>query len=98
MLDLEFPGDAIYVNNGGIRGFFVINTGSGILAWEATDPNHTPNECSTMVEVGGIEAQCQCEDANIYNLFTGQSSGEVLDFAMLPYRVDTSGGTITVSN
>lgn len=96
-LDLEFPGNAIYTNNGGIRGVFVINTGSGLLAWEASDPNHVPNECSTMV-INGLNAICQCEDAHSYNLFTGQSDGEVLEYTMLAYRATNNGGTITVSN
>lgn len=96
-LDLEIPANAIYTNNGGIRGVIVINTGSGLLAWEASDPNHAPNECSTMI-IDGLSAQCQCEDAHSYNLFTGQAEGEVLQYTMLSYRVTNNGGIITVSN
>ncbi|WP_299683230.1 hypothetical protein [uncultured Dokdonia sp.] len=96
-LDLQIPNNAVYVPNGGVRGVFVINTGSDLRAWEATDPNHSPNECSTMV-INGIEVICQCDDAHTYNLFTGQASGEVLDFAMVPYRVEQSGDVIIVSN
>lgn len=100
MIDLEIPGNAIYTPTGGIRGLYVINTGSGILAWEASDPNHAPNECSQMVlpSDGAIDVVCQCEDAHSYNLFTGQANNEVLEFAMLNYRVNDNGGTITVSN
>ncbi len=97
VLDLEIPSNPIYVANGGLRGFFVINTGSGILAWEATDPNHTPNDCSTMV-IDGINVVCQCEDAHSYNLFTGQANGEALEYTMLPYQVSISGSNITVFN
>lgn len=99
-IDLEIPGNSIYVPNGGIRGFFVINTGSGILAWEASDPNHVPNDCSQMIlpTGGAIEVVCQCEDAHTYNLFTGQSTNETLEFTMLNYRVNDGGGNITVSN
>lgn len=96
-LDLEIPANPIYTSNGGIRGVIVINTGSGLLAWEASDPNRAPNECSTMV-IDGLSAQSQCEDGNRYNLFTGQSEGEVLQYAMLSYRVTNNGGIITVSN
>ena len=96
-LDLEFPANAIFTSNGGIRGVFVINTGSGLRAWEASDPNHAPNQCSTM-QINGISVSCQCDDANTYNLFTGQSSGEALPFTMLPYRVSNDGGIIRVSN
>jgi nitrite reductase/ring-hydroxylating ferredoxin subunit len=96
-LDLQIPSNPVYVPNGGVRGVFVINTGSGLRAWEATDPNHSPNECSTMV-INGINVVCQCEDAHTYNLFTGQASGETLDFTMIPYRVEQSGDVIVVSN
>lgn len=99
-IDLEIPGTAIYVANGGIRGFFVINTGSGILAWEASDPNHAPNDCSQMVlpTEGAIDVICQCDDAHSYNLFTGQANNETLEFTMLNYRVTDNGGSIIVSN
>ncbi|TVZ52820.1 hypothetical protein [Dokdonia sp. Hel_I_53] len=96
VLDLEIPSSPIYVANGGIRGFFVINTGSGIIAWEASDPNHAPNDCSQMT-IDGINVVCACEEHN-YNLFTGQSNGEVLQYTLLPYRVSISGSTITVFN
>lgn len=98
VLDLEIAGNSIYVANGGLKGFFVINTGSGILAWEASDPNHIPNDCSQMLP-DGINVVCQCED-NTYNLFTGQaqSNDTNLEFTMQPYRVNVSGSTITVSN
>ena len=97
-IDLEIPGNSIYTPIGGIRGVFVINTGSGLRAWEASDPNHSPNECSTMIIIDGISVQCQCEDEHRYNLFTGQAEGEVLEFTMLSYRVNNEGGNIRVSN
>ncbi|WP_035335373.1 hypothetical protein [Dokdonia sp. PRO95] len=97
VLDLEIPSNPIYVQNGGIRGLFVINTGSSIVAWEASDPNHAPNDCSLMV-IDGINVKCQCDDDNSYNLFTGQSNNEVLEYTMLNYRVNASGNSITVFN
>lgn len=96
VLDLEIPSNPVYVSNGGLRGFFVINTGSGIVAWEASDPNHAPNDCSQMA-IDGINVVCDCEDHS-YNLFTGQSNGEVLEYTLLPYRVQVSGSSITVFN
>ncbi len=93
---LQLPGNAKYVPNVGIRGIFVINTGTGILAWEATDPNHVPNECSTMV-LNGVEATCPCEE-NTYNLYTGQDAGQSLPYTLLPYRVAQEGNLIIVSN
>jgi nitrite reductase/ring-hydroxylating ferredoxin subunit len=95
--DLEFPSNSVYVANAGIRGVHVINTGSGLIAWEASDPNHTPNDCSRTVRTG-VEVSCQCDDANTYNLFTGQSSGTVLEFTLLQYRVRRDGDIVTISN
>jgi nitrite reductase/ring-hydroxylating ferredoxin subunit len=92
LLDVNFS-----TQNGGIRGLFVINTGSSIVAWEASDPNHAPNDCSLMV-IDGINVKCQCDDDNSYNLFTGQSNNEVLEYTMLNYRVNASGNSITVFN
>ena len=93
---LQFPGNAIYVANAGIRGIFVINTGSSIRAWEATDPNHVPNSCSTM-NLDGVEANCSCE-GNTYTLYTGQDTSQELSYTLIEYQVSQSGNTIIVSN
>ena len=93
---LQFPGNAIYVSNAGVRGIFVINTGSGIRAWEATDPNHVPNDCSAMA-LNGVEAACSCE-GNEYTLYTGQDLSKQLPYTLIEYRVSQSGNNIIVSN
>ena len=93
---LQFPGNTIYVANAGIRGVFVINTGSSIRAWEATDPNHVPNACSTM-NLNGVEANCSCED-NTYTLYTGQDTSQELPYTLIEYRVSQNGNDIVVSN
>ena len=93
---LQFPGNAIYVANAGIRGIFVINTGSSIRAWEATDPNHVPNSCSTM-NLDGVEANCSCE-GNTYTLYTCQDTSQELSYTLIEYQVSQSGNTIIVSN
>ncbi|MFD2825983.1 hypothetical protein ACFSYG_05830 [Leeuwenhoekiella polynyae] len=93
---LQFPGNAIYVANAGIRGVFVINTGSSIRAWEATDPNHVPNACSTM-NLNGVEATCSCED-NTYTLYTGQDTSQELSYTLIEYRVSQNENNIIISN
>lgn len=95
--DLEFPGGTVFVQGVGIKGVHVVNTGSGLFAWEASDPNHAPNDCSVTIP-DGIEVSCQCNDANTYNLFTGQSSGTVLEFTLLQYRVRKEGDAVIISN
>ena len=96
-LDLQIPGNAVFAVNGGLRGVFVVNTGSGILAWEAADPNSPLSDCSRM-DLDGIEVTSNCVEGRRYNLFTGQAEDEVLEFTMLSYRVSNNGGSITVSN
>jgi len=93
---LQFPGNAVSVENAGIRGIVVINTGAGILAWEASDPNHLPNDCSAMT-LDGVEVTCPCED-NTYNLYNGQDKTQSLPYTLLPYRVAQEGNLIIVSN
>ncbi|MAZ27861.1 MAG: hypothetical protein CL868_12390 [Cytophagaceae bacterium] len=94
--NLQFAGNAAYFPNAGVRGIFIINTGSGVLAWEASDPNHEPNDCSTMVR-DGVEVTCGCEDTT-YNLYNGLAVGEDMQYALLAYRTSVSGNIITVSN
>lgn len=95
--DLQFPTNAVFVPNAGFNGVYVINNGTGFFAWEATDPNHIPENCSTLSR-NGTEVTCQCEDENSYNLLTGQSVGQVLDYPLLQYRVTSNNGTIVISN
>ncbi|MGB5941811.1 MAG: hypothetical protein WBG71_02935 [Leeuwenhoekiella sp.] len=94
---LQFPSNAVYIPNVGNKGIFVINTGTGIRAWEASDPNHTPNDCSQM-KLNGIEATCDCED-NTYILVNGlpKNNGD-LPYPLLEYRATQSGNLIVISN
>lgn len=95
--NLRFPGGSVYVASGGVRGFFVYNlSASDYRAWEASCPNHSPNDCSTM-EISGALAECSCEEYQ-YSLATGQIlSGENL-YGMLNYRVSGGNGVLVVSN
>ncbi len=96
-------GNAVYVNNTGIgtRGFFVIQSTIGqYRAFEASCPNHVPNDCSTLLLEGQI-ATCSCEDYE-YSLFTGQLINRPDDgnryYDLLEYRVTKSGNVVVVSN
>lgn len=84
--NLQFPSNAVYINNGtaGVRGIFVFNTGSGYVAFDAACPNQALSICSTMT-LSGINAICPCDDA-IYSLFTGQAAGK--EYPMKQYRVE----------
>ena len=105
--NLTNEGSAIYIDGGqaGTRGIFVIKTLSafaGYRAFEASCPNHTPNNCSTMtLDTSRNAVTCECDDYN-YSLFTGQlltNLGEEQKFYnMLEYRVAVGSGVITVTN
>lgn len=84
--NLQFPSNAVYINNGsaGVRGIFVFNTGSGYVAFDAACPNQALSSCSTMT-LNGINAICGCDNAS-YSLFTGQAAG--IQYSMKQYRVE----------
>ncbi|MEX0312559.1 MAG: Rieske (2Fe-2S) protein [Allomuricauda sp.] len=98
-------GNPIYVPNTGVgtRGVFVMRSGlsgSQYVAWEASCPNHAPNNCSTMT-IDGQNAVCPCEDYT-YSLFTGQQLDRPDDgnryYDLLFYRATQSGNIVTIFN
>ena len=100
---LRFTGNAVYVGTNGVgnRGIFVTNVGlDQFRAFEASCPNHLPNDCSTM-ELNGQTAICSCEDFE-YNLFTGEHLNRPDDgsrtFDLLFYRTRQSGSTVIIAN
>ena len=93
---LKYPGNALYVAEGGIKGIIVFNTGSGYNAFEASDPNHYPNDCSTM-EVDGTTAVCPCEN-NRYSLSDGHLMEGEGDYGMKPYHIIDEGDVLHIYN
>ena len=91
--DLQFPSNSVYVANQGNGGVFVTNTGSGILAWDAADPNLPFSNCSILTLIDGITAKNSCDDENTYELITGQSLNENLPCTLKPYRVEQTGNS-----
>lgn len=96
---LNFPGNAIYEDGPGIGndGIIVVNTGSGFLAWEASDPNMIPSGCSRLI-IDGLTAANTCSDQYSYSLITGQALNEDLQYPLLNYRVTVSGNSVVVFN
>lgn len=98
---LQFVSNSVFISNqtaGGNGGVIVTNVGSGLRAWDAADPNHTPSTCSIM-QIDGANAVCGCTDANEYSLFTGQSLGVQLPCGLKEYRVTPTGNnTYNISN
>ncbi len=93
---LQFPGNAVKVNitGAGNRGLIVINTGSGILAFDGACPNQDLTSCSTLT-INGIMAICPCDNAE-YNLYTGQSPGK--PYPLKQYRTEVNGTIIRIYN
>jgi nitrite reductase/ring-hydroxylating ferredoxin subunit len=96
---LNFAGNAIYVGGQGIGndGIIVVNTGSGFVAWDASDPNEFPSDC-TRLQIQGLSASSTCQNPNSYSLVTGQPLEDDLQFALLSYRVSESDDSIRVFN
>jgi len=96
---LNFISNSIIIPNIGNGGIIVTNSGTGFLAWDASDPNHISNpSCSTMSILGGIESLCNCQDENSYSLITGQSLNIALECSLKPYRVELNGNTLLISS
>ncbi|WP_419212860.1 Rieske (2Fe-2S) protein [Maribacter sp. X9] len=100
---LTNTGSVVFIPNEsvGTRGVFVINTGfNQFRAFEASCPNHAPNNCSTM-SLDGQVATCSCEDYE-YSLFTGQMLNRPEDdnryYDMLEYNTTFSGNSVIISN
>ncbi len=88
---LQFPSNSVYVSNQGNGGVIVTNNGSGLVAWDAADPNHSFSQCSIMTIVGSIMAKCNCDYENEYSLITGQALNTPLPCALKNYRVEQIG-------
>ena len=71
---LAFAGNSVYIPNEGNAGVIVASTGVDFYAWDASDPNHAPNDCSALVP-SGLNGTCGCGDGNTYNFVTGAPDG-----------------------
>ena len=96
---LNFSGNAIYVGGPGIGndGIIVVNTGSGFVAWDASDPNEIPRNC-TRLQIDGFNASSTCQNPNSYSLITGQPLEDNLRFGLLNYQLNANGDMIRVFN
>ena len=100
---LTNTGNVVYINSAevGTRGVFVINAGfDQYRVFEASCPNHAPEDCSTMSFSGQL-ATCACEEYE-YSLFTGQQLNRPDDgnryYDMLEYNTSFSGNVVVISN
>lgn len=95
---LKYPGNFVVLSNQGIRGVVIYNVNNSLYtAFDLSDPNHSPNNCSTMT-LQGVVASCQCSDNNSYDLVTGQHQTETQAYPMLPYRAQRNGDVLVITN
>ena len=98
--DLKFPGNHFidYTANGSIKGIIIYNiNNTQYSAFELSDPNHTPSDCSTQ-DIKGITATCNCKDGNAYDIVTGQQISGDGQFALRRYTIRRDGNTLFISN
>lgn len=95
---LNFPGNSFVTYNYGINGVAVYNVNNSIYtAFELTDPNHIPSDCSVL-SLNGTEATCNCNDGNVYTIISGQQIKGQGQYPLKPYRVVRVGNILEVSN
>ena len=96
---LKYPGNSVTIYHQGIKGIVVYCVNTDLyIAHELSDPNHLPNDCSTMAIEGAI-ASCPCpDDDNSYDLITGQHTSAEEKYPMLQYRAKREGNSIRVYN
>lgn len=96
---LKFPGNSLILDGEGIRGVVIYNVNNDLYtAFELSDPNHTPNQCSKM-SINGILATCPCTtDSNVYDIVTGQHQSNEVLYPMQQYLVTRNGDNIQVTN
>ena len=95
--DLNFVSNSVYVPDVGNGGIIIVNSGTGFLAWDASDPNHEILPCS-ILNINGLEATSSCAQQNTYSLITGQSVGTVLNCTLKAYRVESVGNVLIISS
>ncbi|MEC7548880.1 MAG: hypothetical protein VYA03_02530 [Bacteroidota bacterium] len=94
--NLRYQGGSVYWQNGGIKGLNLFNLSGTIMAWEASCPNHVPNQCSRTL-INGISSKCQCDNLE-YSLATGQPLTDEAKYGLLLYRVQQSGNNVRIYN
>ena len=98
---LLFAGGSHLIPQYGHKGILVFNlNGSSYMAWEASCPNHAPNDCSR-TQVVGVLAECACEGYQ-YSLATGQllnpTSEDSSPYSLVFYSTELRGSTLVISN
>ncbi|EGD33701.1 hypothetical protein HMPREF9071_1863 [Capnocytophaga sp. oral taxon 338 str. F0234] len=95
---LKIPGNAVLIDNIGLRGVVVANVGNSYYAWDRACPSQALSECSQMtLEDNNYFMYCPCNGVR-YSLLNGQPQTGNSPYPMLNYQVVTNGDFLTISN
>jgi len=98
--ELNFPGNSevITTDGVGIRGIIIYNINDTLYsAFELSDPNIPPSECSAL-SVNGIRAESNCGNDNAYEIINGQQTDGEGGFPLLRYSIVREGNSLIISN
>ena len=96
---LKFPGSSVIINSQGVKGIVIYNVNNDLYtAFDLSDPNHVPSQCSKMT-IEGIIAACPCtNDENSYDIVTGLHTENENLYPMQQYRAERNGDNVRVYN
>ena len=96
---LNFANNAVIENSIGLKGVVIYrNANDQYFAYELSDPNHSPNDCSRMTLNGSI-LTCPCSnDENQYELNLGLPTSGGGEYGLKRYRASRTGDVVIVSN
>ncbi len=95
---LRVQGGYAVVDNGGVAGLIVLNTGNGYVAYDRCSTVEPHRGCAVEVEGSGLVAKDPCSGAR-YLLING-SPAEIAECPLKPYRasLQSGGNAVVVSN
>lgn len=95
---LNFPGNSEVITNIGIKGVIIYNVNDTLFtAFELSDPNIAPSDCSAL-KINGIRAESNCGNDNAYDIITGQLIEGEGEYPLFAYRITKNGTTLNISH
>lgn len=98
--NLKFPG-GVYedkTEGRGIKGVVIYNINDQqYSAFELSDPNILPSECSAL-RIEGVEAYSNCGNDNVYEIINGQQIKGTGGYPLLRYQIRKEGNTLFITN
>lgn len=97
-IKLRHSGNAVLVDNVGLRGIVVANIGGHYMAWDRACPSQALSDCSQMtLESDHLFMLCPCNGVK-YNLANGLPLSGTSSYPMLNYQVVEKGNLLEIFN